>query len=748
MSKYRKLVVGMLICLMVFSLSGCKGKSDDVASNTEGKGNESTNIDSNQLIEDKAYMEVALEEKVNEAGVISIKSDKKGALIGFYKNKEEDSNGYVKLDGKGKELARFTIEGIDDGSIFDFDKDGNMFVLNAVIGQVEEGQLDSTYQLLKGKFGENKFEEVAFSHEVAGPLGEVREDLITDMKIDGQGNFYIAKGNGSIELYNSSYAIENVIDAVEVAGFDIDEAGMVYAISNDHGTEGLKITISKIDPSSQEIVAALSFEDKLWINGISYNNEDKKIYINNEGSIYTFNTELEEEKLILDMNELSQFQFAFGVIPLVDANIYSLHYSNDALSLVYYGDADESTLAERAKSIDKTTITVQVMLDINGIYKKAAAAFERANPELKVEIIEFGKLEAKEYTEKLNLKMMAGEGADMFMDDFPLVTYAQKGYLVDLETLIKNDTDFSYDAFNKEVIDATKIEGSLYAFPLRYFYYINIINKNLMEELNIDVDENWTLEDFEKVIEGIDQGDKKYSMFDVNFKGDILNSFLINLDDYIDYENKTADFTNEKFSKAVELTKKLKNGNYASEDINMYTTFSGGGEGRENILIFPFYMMSYAINSPFEIFEDSFEVWKSPGDEGFKMANMRIAINSNSKNQEACWDFIKFMISKEGQEVSELTGLSIENGYRKSLGETLNKRIDEAKATFPDAKNITDEEIALIEGMSSKIGKQVLIESTLSEAINEELTLYFDDAKSLEDTVKTIQNKVDIYLNE
>jgi len=699
--------------------------------------------------EDKEYMEIKIAEEISDLFVQSMIVNSKGEVIAYHEDELKGEKGYLLLDSEGQLIKTIDIDFEGSGALFTLDKNDNMYIFTLDVKPIESSMIvDASYQLVKVDLDTGKTEKQDFAMTIQGAIEDIQDKMIVKMLYDNDDYLYLLKSNGAIEKYNTEYGIETIYDKQSASDFVLDKDGDIFYLSVIEDLDIPTTGITKVNPETGETIVELKFEDKLGLASLVYDSFTDKIYQLSEGSIYSYDSELENETIVLDMNQLSEFQFSFGFVVTENNNIYAMLYKTDKMRIVFYGDADEATITARENEVDSIVLTMQVLLDFNGVYRKTATAFEKENPGIKVEIVEFGKIDSKEYIEKLNLKMMTGDGADIFMSDFPEVTFSQKGYLLTLDEMINNDPEFDIADYNANIIENSRLDGELYVFPVRYYYYANVINQKLLQELGATVDRSWNLDDFETVLDIVENSGSEAKVFDLNFQGDIMATFLINLDKYIDYENKEAHFNDEEFRRSLEVTKRIKDGDFIDEDVNIYTTFQGLGEGRNNIIVFPFYLANYALNAPFELFEDSFEIWKSPGDDGIRMGAIKVGINSSTEYPIESWEFIKFLISPKGQEISELNGFSINNDYRMTMVDVYNTRIEAILTTFPDARYILDEEVAVLEGLDKLIGNKMLMESILYESIKEEIFSYLDGEKSLEDVIDTIQNKVTLYLNE
>ena len=124
-------------------------------------------------------------------------------------------------------------------------------------------------------------------------------------------------------------------------------------------------------------------------------------------------------------------------------------------------------------------------------------AFEAANPDIKVEIID---VPSADYTTKLSVMLNGGSDVDAFYikDADTMIGLAQKGQLADLTPYIEADgidlADFNGLAENFNV------DGKQYAMPARTDYYIMYYNKDVFDAAGVAYPSNdWTWADFEEI---------------------------------------------------------------------------------------------------------------------------------------------------------------------------------------------------------------------------------------------------------
>lgn len=105
----------------------------------------------------------------------------------------------------------------------------------------------------------------------------------------------------------------------------------------------------------------------------------------------------------------------------------------------------------------------------NNDLRRSIAAYQKAHPDVYVNL-EIASVDASDSTSKsdllrtLNAGIMAGKGPDvLFLDDMPVENYLEKGLLIDLRELIKEENLF------ENIISAYRSEdGSLCAIPTRF----------------------------------------------------------------------------------------------------------------------------------------------------------------------------------------------------------------------------------------------------------------------------------------
>ena len=161
--------------------------------------------------------------------------------------------------------------------------------------------------------------------------------------------------------------------------------------------------------------------------------------------------------------------------------------------------------------------------------KKIIEAFEKANPDIKVnlETIDF-----KSGPEKITTAIEAGTAPDVLFDaPGRIIQYGKNGKLADLNDLFTDD--FVKDVNNEKLINASKAGDKAYMYPISSAPFYMALNRQMLKDAGVEdlVKEGWTTDDFEKVLKALKgKGYTPGSLFANGQGGDQgTRAFLANL---------------------------------------------------------------------------------------------------------------------------------------------------------------------------------------------------------------------------
>ncbi|WLD92600.1 sugar ABC transporter substrate-binding protein [Alkalihalobacillus sp. AL-G] len=126
--------------------------------------------------------------------------------------------------------------------------------------------------------------------------------------------------------------------------------------------------------------------------------------------------------------------------------------------------------------------------------KKMIEEFESQNPDIK---INYEMASFEDYFTKLQTRLAGGDAPDTFELNYEnFVNYAAKGALKDLDSLIKEDSDFNPDKLNPQAYEVYQYDGKQYGMVESFSNVVLYYNKDLFDAAGVNYPTaDWTWED-------------------------------------------------------------------------------------------------------------------------------------------------------------------------------------------------------------------------------------------------------------
>lgn len=285
----------------------------------------------------------------------------------------------------------------------------------------------------------------------------------------------------------------------------------------------------------------------------------------------------------------------------------------------------------------------------------SVAAFEAANPGIKVEIID---IPSADYTTKLSVMLNGGSDVDAFFikDGDTAKSLVEKGQLADLSAYIAADGVNLAD-YNGLAENFT-FDGKQYALPARTDFYVMYYNKDIFDAANVAYPTNdWTWADFEETAKKLTSGEganKIYGAYIHTWQACVENWGVQDAKHTImDYEGG-YDFFKPYYEMALRMQEEgtvqdygtLKTGN-----IHYSGPFAQGTVG-----MMP--MGTWFMSTIIQKIKDgesnvNWGIAALPHAEGveagYTVGSMTpIAVNAASSKQDAAWKLVEFITGEEG----------------------------------------------------------------------------------------------------
>lgn len=308
----------------------------------------------------------------------------------------------------------------------------------------------------------------------------------------------------------------------------------------------------------------------------------------------------------------------------------------------------------------KKVITVGVFSDSywevqNGysykILNDAIELFEKQHSGITVEYTS-GILK-EDYSEWLSEQILSGNTPDVFCvlsEDFN--DFAEVGALKDLTPLIEKDKEFHKESFFSSAYKYGEYNGIQYSLPYECAPKLMFVNKTILDKEGLKIpDEKWTWEEFYKICEKATK--------DTNGNGIIDQFGVVGYTWEEAFGSNGVQLFNSKGTECylasdnvktalifMEKLEKLNNGyNVTSKDFDL-----------GSVLFQPMLFSEYRAYKPYPLSikkYSSFEwdcILMPSGPDGNNISNLDtllIAMNENTQNTKAAWDFMKLLTSNE-----------------------------------------------------------------------------------------------------
>jgi multiple sugar transport system substrate-binding protein len=365
------------------------------------------------------------------------------------------------------------------------------------------------------------------------------------------------------------------------------------------------------------------------------------------------------------------------------------------------------------------------------------------------------------------------------LSGLPFESYGRKNILEDLLPYMESDPELNIEDYRQNVLDAMKQDGKLYALPVHFTVPVLASKNGAFSQ------DTLTMTDF--FDELFSPKPEEAPMRDTSalFNSLMLSSIAQFTDEAGSINLDAPEFIGflENIKRADEMFKALPTADDAQDGISY---FSMGGSSLE-MPIYPDdreYVMnlgdidSFSAAIGFKLqFNADFELrfppsLRMPIAKGFSTGNI-YGINRASENKEAAWQFLKFLISEEMQSsrfVSQgINGCPINLRASDKMIKTYLREADILLRQYaiqqhiegvdvPSDDNLytkiftenqfTQADADKLEAMMSQVDTMLANDTTVLDLAQEELDPFLKGLKSAQDTARTLQSRLSMYLSE
>ena len=591
---------------------------------------------------------------------------------------------------------------------------------------------------------------------------------------------YDAEGNINIAVYEHYYKFSPEgktllkIEDKAIGGGLFFFGGQIY-VSGYRSTgansgEGALFAIDSSGSLGEPFAESGSLERQIYTgNGV--------LYGSNSDAFYQVDTVDYKKEPILYWNrtDLVTGYTELQLYPVGDASFFCIQsaYNTNKLTFTLLTEASADYLE------GKTILTLAgIGLDSNPALQKAVNAFNRENPEYRVEIVDYMMRYGPEYSEsreeyleacdtmmqRIKMEIMSGNGPDMLLKSgdqgVDLMLNASSGLLVDLVPLMNGDADFQEKDYVSSILTATKKDGKLYQFPLTFYFSGLLGSADRVPDVT-----GWTPDSFLQFTEGLPEGRAPFSP--LTMRSELLAEILpYSLGSFIDPISGKVQFDSPEFIKLLDIVKAYSTPDKSQEELlatpytgDIYAEFLSGEYCFFNKL---------GISTAWEYADcdrfcgsggcvfTGYPSVTGVGPIGHLYSSIGIVDKGNTS--EGCWAFLKSLLNEENQR--NLTATINGDSFR--LNPILSSLLDEYIETSTEgiepgqeidmfdreSKPVTAEQAKEYRELIDGITMLSEDDREITSIIIEEAAAYFAGQKTSEEVVSLIQNRVQTLVYE
>ncbi|MBQ8611570.1 MAG: extracellular solute-binding protein [Oscillospiraceae bacterium] len=413
---------------------------------------------------------------------------------------------------------------------------------------------------------------------------------------------------------------------------------------------------------------------------------------------------------------------------------------------------------------DRPVITVGVLASAKAKLHPAVDAFNKASPDLRVEMVDYTPAAAKAAgletaQELLNRDILQGTAPDIISGLYgaDLRQLVGKGAIMDLYPMLDADAELSREDFAAGPLSAGTVDGGLYGIITEYSILTTVGSAGKLGE-----ETGWSMDEFAALTAGMPT---PY----YGFGRDTLlwYQFQAGADRYIDYAAGKAHLDTPEFAAMLEGFAAYPEtmGLHVSEDLK--PVFDAGKAAAAVCVVSNFDGVKndvYTFNGP--VTYKGFA--GAAGSGGLLSPGVQLSICSAAKDPQAAWRFVRYLLSAEYQsQLSSILPLRRDalaaaareaqqpyvdlipnDGIIYGIPSYLDQRTTNQNIIDYWTRGLTPEEADKIVALAENTSVPFLFDDVVMGILKEEASAFFAGARTAEDAAAIMQNRIQTYLDE
>lgn len=398
--------------------------------------------------------------------------------------------------------------------------------------------------------------------------------------------------------------------------------------------------------------------------------------------------------------------------------------------------------------------------------KSHVVNFNKSNDEYRVVLKEYESYNTRDdynagFT-KLNNDIISGQMPDILIADssLPIENYISKGLIADIGKLIEQDEELSQVEFLENVFNAYSIDDTLY-YVVPYFYVQSFMGKTS----KLGDRDTWTIQEFIDFADSLPE--------DTNVIGELTRDYFMSMvmqyngNDFIDMATGKCSFDSEDFISMLEFAKTLPeelSEDYYGEDYWM----NYESQYREDrTILMPTHIasmrdMNTYMNGYFGEDVTFIGFPTSSGNGSIISAYDSFVLSSKSKILDGAWEFVRYYLTDEYQKSMDW-GFPVSKEVfmekaKEGLGRPYWVNENGEKEYYDNYWTVNGESVMLDPLTQEQLDQLIEVVTSADDVsyynediqniINEEAAAFFEGQKSVQEVVKIIQSRAQIFVDE
>lgn len=609
-------------------------------------------------------------------------------------------------------------------------------------------------------------------------LDSLKEDLpeddyfyISDMQMDGAGRFYCTQDQTIFILDAEGKPIgkiqgEDWFD--QLLAMDDGSVAAVY-----WGGEGEQLAV--IDPDKAALGEGVKVPSSIYNRAQNLAGAYDICYTDGSNLMgYSF-AEEKAEKILNWVNCDVDNSNTRNTFILPDGRIATMEYEWD--KDYTHCDARLVLLSKvPASSVPQKTVLTFATQDLDYQTRSAIINFNRKNDTYRIELRDYSEYNSEDDWSagltKLLTEIMAGNVPDILdLNGLPVEKLAAQGLLADLYPLLDGDAELSRDSIFPNILEALDQDGHLYR-TASGFEVITVVGARSV----VGPGPGWTLADFKKALAGMPEGCQPFSEYTT--RNSILNQMLsMAMGELVDWETGKCYFDSPVFRDILEFAAQFPE-TYEWDEERVWTEeddepnrIAAGRQMLQTVYLEDFNTIQM-YNAMFggEASFIGFPVSEGVGS-ALQISEGGYAVSAKCAEPDAAWQFVRTAFTEDYQIERGWGFPTNKKAFDARLKEAMTPEYEkDASGNFILDENgqkkeisrggwgwgsmevefyaLTQAEADQIMGIIRSTTRVIDSDDELMNIILEDTQAYFAGQKSLDDVVRQLQSKMNIYINE